>query len=83
MTSKGEITEKTLRGSLSVSSLELKQAEIGPDGTKIVEGSEGVTEHEFRTLRHVADRLPLAAWLVAIVEFAERYTQLFLSLNRC
>lgn len=74
MTSKGEITEKTLRGSLSVSSLELKQAEIGPDGTKIVEGSEGVTEHEFRTLRHVADRLPLAAWLVAIVEFAERWT---------
>lgn len=36
--------------------------------------SEGVTQHEFDTLRHVADRLPLTAWLVAFVEFAERWT---------
>jgi len=38
-----------------------------------IEGSEGVTQHDVDTLRHVADRLPAAAWLVAIVEFAERY----------
>ena len=42
------------------------------DGESIIEGSEGVTQHEFDTLRHVADRLPISAWLVVIVEFAER-----------
>jgi proton-dependent oligopeptide transporter, POT family len=44
------------------------------DGDSIIEGSEGVTEHELHTLRHVADRLPITAWLVVIVEFAERWT---------
>nr|AAZ32402.1 peptide transporter PTR2B [Hebeloma cylindrosporum] len=39
-----------------------------------IEGSEGVTQHDLDTLRHVADRLPVSAWLVAIVEFAERWT---------
>jgi POT family proton-dependent oligopeptide transporter len=42
-------------------------------GSSIVENSEGVTEHELATLRHVADRLPFTAWLVVFVEFAERY----------
>ncbi|GLB34350.1 putative POT family protein [Lyophyllum shimeji] len=45
-----------------------------PDGSSIIAGSEGVTEHELATLRHVADRLPYTAWLVVIVEFAERWT---------
>lgn len=44
------------------------------DGSSIVEGSEGVTEYELATLRHVPDRLPYASWLVVIVEFAERWT---------
>ncbi|KAF8076961.1 peptide/h+ symporter protein [Lyophyllum atratum] len=44
------------------------------DGSSIIAGSEGVTEHELATLRHVADRLPYTAWLVVIVEFAERWT---------
>jgi len=48
------------------------------DGDSIIEGSEGVTQHEFDTLRHVADRLPLNAWLVVVVEFAERYVFFFL-----
>lgn len=39
----------------------------------IIPGSEGVTEAEYATLRRVADRLPYTAWLVVIVEFAERY----------
>jgi len=43
------------------------------DSQSFIEGSEGVTQHDVDTLRHVADRLPAAAWLVAIVEFAERY----------
>lgn len=45
--------------------------ESGEDHS-IIEGSEGVTQHDLDTLRHVADRLPYTAWLVAIVEFAER-----------
>ncbi|KAG5637809.1 hypothetical protein H0H81_003141 [Sphagnurus paluster] len=45
-----------------------------PDGSSIIAGSEDVTEHELATLRHVADRLPYTAWLVVIVEFAERWT---------
>ena len=43
------------------------------DSQHFIPGSEGVTQHDLDTLRHVADRLPAAAWLVAIVEFAERY----------
>jgi len=43
------------------------------DSQSFIPGSEGVTQHDLDTLRHVADRLPAAAWLVAIVEFAERY----------
>lgn len=38
-----------------------------------IEGSEGVTQHDLDTLRHVGDRLPYSAWLVVSVEFAERY----------
>ncbi|KAK7691936.1 hypothetical protein QCA50_005341 [Cerrena zonata] len=41
---------------------------------KIIEGSEGVTEHEYATLRKVSDTLPYASFLVAFVEFAERWT---------
>ncbi|KAF8869311.1 hypothetical protein BD779DRAFT_761522 [Infundibulicybe gibba] len=51
-----------------------KHAYSQDDGSSIVEGSEGVTQHELDTLRHVADRLPYAAWLVAVVEFAERWS---------
>ncbi|TFK33263.1 peptide/h+ symporter protein [Crucibulum laeve] len=39
-----------------------------------IPGSEGVTQHDLDTLRHVADRLPYTAWLVVVVEFAERWT---------
>lgn len=41
-------------------------------GEHIIPGSEGVTENEYATLRRVADRLPYTAWLVVVVEFAER-----------
>ncbi|EDR15520.1 peptide/h+ symporter protein [Laccaria bicolor S238N-H82] len=49
------------------------RTESGEDHS-IIEGSEGVTQHDLDTLRHVADRLPYTAWLVVIVEFAERWT---------
>lgn len=32
------------------------------------------TEEEINTLRHIGDKIPYAAWLVAIVELAERFT---------
>ncbi|KAL4974139.1 POT family-domain-containing protein [Aspergillus desertorum] len=38
-----------------------------PDG-------EEPNDHENKTLRHVAENLPLSAWLVAIVELCERFT---------
>ncbi|TFK20581.1 peptide transporter PTR2B [Coprinopsis marcescibilis] len=44
------------------------------DPNALVEGSEGVTKHELDTLRHVADKFPYAAWLIVIVELAERWT---------
>ncbi|KAJ7140087.1 peptide/h+ symporter protein [Mycena crocata] len=40
----------------------------------VLPGSEGVTEHELATLRHVRDKLPWQAFTVAAVEFAERWT---------
>ena len=42
----------------------------------IIEGSEGVTQHDLNTLRQVSDKLPASAWLVVFVEFAERYVLL-------
>ena len=42
------------------------------DSQRFIPGSEGVTQHDLDTLRHVADRLPASTWLVAIVELAER-----------
>ena len=39
-----------------------------------VEGSEAVTHEELSALRHLPDALPFAAFLVVVVEFAERWT---------
>ncbi|KAK9447610.1 POT family-domain-containing protein [Limtongia smithiae] len=39
-----------------------------------VEDDEDISELELRTLRVVSDKLPLAAWLVAVVELCERFT---------
>lgn len=67
--------EKSEKGSAHTSSVvnEKVAYQGDADGSSIVEGSEGVTEHELLTLRHVADRLPYTAWFVVIVEFAERF----------
>lgn len=43
------------------------------DPNALMEGSEGVTHHVFETLRHVADRFPVATWMIVVVGFAERY----------
>ncbi|KAJ7053645.1 peptide transporter PTR2B [Mycena amicta] len=39
-----------------------------------LENSEGVTDEELATLRHVRDKMPWQAFSVAAVEFAERWT---------
>ncbi|KAJ6488434.1 peptide/h+ symporter protein [Mycena vulgaris] len=46
----------------------------GADSNSILAGSEGVTQHELATLRHVRDKMPWQAFSVAAVEFAERWT---------
>ena len=43
-------------------------------GGLFVEGSEDVTHEELATLRHLPDSIPFAAFLVVVVEFAERWT---------
>ncbi|KAI5968058.1 PTR2 [Candida pseudojiufengensis] len=37
------------------------------------------TEYEMKTLRHVSGKIPLSAWLIAIVELAERFSYYGLS----
>ena len=54
------------------------RTESGEDHS-IIEGSEGVTQHDLDTLRHVADRLPYTA-LVVLVEFAERSVYIILAI---
>ncbi|KAG6830127.1 hypothetical protein H0H87_009097 [Tephrocybe sp. NHM501043] len=66
--------EKGLARAVADKSEKASIASGEPDASSIVDGSEGVTEHELATLRHVADRLPFTAWLVVIVEFAERWS---------
>lgn len=57
----------------SGSIIEDEKVQYIEDGDSFIEGSEGVTQKDLDTYRHVADRLPYSAWLVLIVEFAERY----------
>ena len=57
-------------------SIDEKSSEgVTSPGDDFIVGSEGVTHAELRTLRNVPDRLPFTAWLVVIVEFAERYVE--------
>lgn len=53
------------------------------DENGFIRGSEGVTQHDLDTLRIVPDRLPYTAWLVVIVEFAERYVFIFRLAYHC
>ena len=38
------------------------------------EDDDELTEEELATLRHIGDKIPYSAWLVAVVELAERFT---------
>ncbi|KAF9445220.1 peptide transporter PTR2B [Macrolepiota fuliginosa MF-IS2] len=66
--------EKSEKGVAHASSIDEAKFQYNDDGDTIIEGSEGVTQRDLDTYRHVADRLPYTAWLVVIVEFAERWT---------
>ncbi|KAG6859739.1 hypothetical protein C0995_004651, partial [Termitomyces sp. Mi166 len=68
------MVEKSEKDFPRVASHDEKHYQGAPDGSSIIEGSEGVTEYELATLRHVADRLPYTSWLVVICEFAERWS---------
>ncbi|KAH6913719.1 peptide transporter PTR2B, partial [Coprinopsis sp. MPI-PUGE-AT-0042] len=57
-----------------VASIDEKYSVDSNDPHRLMEGSEGVTHHEFETLRHVSDRFPIATWMIVVVEFAERWT---------
>ena len=45
----------------------------GDDGKQTPDGAEP-TEYELTALRKVSDKVPLSAWLVCVVETAERFT---------
>ncbi|PLN74898.1 PTR2-domain-containing protein [Aspergillus taichungensis] len=51
-----------------------KEAEANERAISDTPEGDEPTEEEARTLRHVAENLPLAAWLVAGVELCERFT---------
>ncbi|KAJ7445551.1 peptide transporter PTR2B [Mycena galericulata] len=60
-------------GSGSIIDEDVKQAS-DVDSDSVLENSEGVTQHDLATLRHVRDKIPWQAFTVAVVEFAERWT---------
>ena len=51
-----------------------ESSRLSVTGVSFVEGSESVTHEELATLRHLPDSIPFAAFLVVVVEFAERWT---------
>ncbi|KAJ7081198.1 peptide/h+ symporter protein [Mycena belliarum] len=63
-------TEKIAADNASIA----KGSAADSDALSIIPNSEGVTEHELATLRHVRDKMPWQAFSIAVVEFAERWT---------
>lgn len=51
-----------------------KSAETSEKALADTPDGEEPTEEEKKTLRHVAENLPVSAWLVAVVELCERFT---------
>ncbi|KAJ7714126.1 peptide/h+ symporter protein [Mycena metata] len=48
--------------------------DIEESSDSVLENSDGVTQRDLETLRHVRDKIPWQAFTVAVVEFAERWT---------
>ncbi|KAJ5632056.1 hypothetical protein N7490_008395 [Penicillium lividum] len=53
---------------------EKRDLDVDKEALSITVDGEEPNDDEKRTLRHVAENLPLSAWLVAIVELCERFT---------
>ena len=51
-----------------------KYADANEKALSATPDGEEPTDDESRSLRHVAENLPISAWLVAIVELSERFT---------
>jgi POT family proton-dependent oligopeptide transporter len=68
-----KVDEKAIARSPSIDD-EKHQVPSEIDGDSIVVGTDGVTHHELRTLRHVPDKIPFTSFLVVFVEFAERWS---------
>jgi POT family proton-dependent oligopeptide transporter len=66
------INEKSTKNEHGVDSHSIHKVDSVSDADTFIQGSEGVTQRDMETYRHVADSLPWGAWMVAIVEFAER-----------
>lgn len=49
-------------------------AQSTPDSEPMAEDEFEPTLEELQTLRHIGDKIPYTAWLVAVVELAERFT---------
>lgn len=50
-----------------------RSLDIDEKGSFSSDGDEP-TDQEFAELRHIGDKIPISAWLVAVVELAERFT---------
>lgn len=53
---------------------EKKALDMDKEGGVPTPDGQEPTEDEKRSLRHIAENLPISAWLVAIVELCERFT---------
>lgn len=54
--------------------MEKDNASVNSLKGSITEDGAEPTEQELATLRHIGDKIPISAWLVAVVELAERFT---------
>ncbi|KAF8174087.1 peptide transporter PTR2A [Pholiota molesta] len=64
--------------SIEYSSEKHSEIDLHPESDGIHDGLEFPTEEERETLRRVPDSIPWAAYLIAIVEFAERFSTNFI-----
>ena len=51
-----------------------KETVVPSAATEVLNQPRDATEEEIKTLRHVSDRIPIAAWIVILAGAAERAT---------
>lgn len=70
----GKVDEKQVDRASSVDEKITHRDVEGHDENAVIHGTDGVTHRDVATLRHVADRVPFASFLVVVCEFAERWS---------